>query len=564
MRTEIGSPVARRKRKTKKLRSLSADEFARRLKATVSEADKRFAFLIGAGCSVSSGVPDAAALVRDHWLPRLRDFRGQQHRDLEEWAAEEIPGYDRQNPAASYGEVMEKLFLQPEERQREVEYLCDGRFPGFGYAVLARLVTLPDGCFNAVLTTNFDDLIADALYLFTEARPLVIHHESLASFIRPTRTRPLVVKLHGDHRLSPRNTAQETGTLKEEIENQVRALIQDRGLIFVGYGGNDQGIRRMIEALPAEALPLGVFWASGQEPQGILRTWLEARDAIWVEQRDFDELMLLVRNVFDLPHPDRKRLEAVFERYADTYKTVSSRVASLPDTAPDAPKLKEAVKRTDETFPDIYAVDVMANRVVKSDPERADAIYTKGVEQFPDSAILHTSHAIFLEDILKDYGRAEKSYNLAIKADREYAFALIRYAMFLQRVSENYDLAEEYFHRALAADPGSYYAPDRYASFLIMVRGDVERAKEYHERAVEAGPNDGYILGNYAMFLEDNDIDADGAENYYIRAISELPDHPYILSRYSKYLARVRKDSERAKQYERRAQEARTKRNKAD
>ena len=107
--------------------------------------------------------------------------------------------------------MIQQLFFSPRGLgKREIERLCDGRFPAFGYAVLASLMAMDGGRFNIVLTTNFDDLVADALYLFTAARPLVIHHESLANFIRPTRTRPLVVKLHGDHRLSPQNTFEET------------------------------------------------------------------------------------------------------------------------------------------------------------------------------------------------------------------------------------------------------------------------------------------------------------------------------------------------------------------
>lgn len=191
------------------VRSIGLEEFVRRLRADTN-AEKHFALFLGAGCSVTSGIPSAGSLVRDRWIPRLRDYQAPHRSDLDNWATEVIQGYDKTNPALSYGELIDRLFLTPEDRQREIEDLCDGRTPSFGYAVLAQLIAQPGGRFNVVLTTNFDDLIADALYLYTEARPLVIYHESLAAFIRPTRTRPLVVKLHGDHRLSPRNTALET------------------------------------------------------------------------------------------------------------------------------------------------------------------------------------------------------------------------------------------------------------------------------------------------------------------------------------------------------------------
>ena len=247
------------------LRTISADEFAKRLRRTTEEQDKRFAFFVGAGCSISSDIPAAAQLVKNEWLPQLFALRAGPAEELEMWVKLQFPDYSSHDASTLYGAVMKELFLQPEDRQREIERLCEGKFPGFGYGCLANLMTIEGGLFNVVLTTNFDDLLSDALYLFTDARPLVIHHDSLAPFIRTTRTRPLIVKLHGDHRLSPRNTAQETQKLMEDIENRVRLLLHDRGLVFVGYGGNDQGIRELLEGLPPEALPLGVYWVSGHD-----------------------------------------------------------------------------------------------------------------------------------------------------------------------------------------------------------------------------------------------------------------------------------------------------------
>src|SRR5687767_3914955 len=177
------------------LYKMNAGEFARRLRADSEMPDKRFAFFLGAGCSISSGIPGASSLVKDYWLPRLREFKAPDQNDVDQWIKEDFPDYDPNNPSGSYGPVLERLFLNAEDRQREIERLCDGKFPGFGYAVLATLIAKYGGSFNVVITANFDDLVSDALYLFTRARPLVIGHESLAGYIRPTRTRPLVVKI---------------------------------------------------------------------------------------------------------------------------------------------------------------------------------------------------------------------------------------------------------------------------------------------------------------------------------------------------------------------------------
>lgn len=409
------------------LRKMKAAEFARRLKSLVQEQDKHFAFFIGAGCSVSSGIPAAGPLVRDQWLARLRDFRAPRRRDLEAWAVEGL-GYDPEMPSASYGKVIEELFLESEDRQREIERLCEGRFPGFGYAVLAGLIAQEGGRFNVVLTTNFDDMVPDALYLFTEARPLVVPHEALAAYIRPTRTRPLVVKVHGDHHLSPYNTEDETEKVSPQLERAIGNLLHDRGLIFMGYGGADEGIRRMLESLPSTALPLGVFWVGQSEPEGVLRPWLEKRNAHWIEKGDFDEMMLLVRDAFGLPAPDRQRFDDVFNNYFETYGALSKNVEALPESTPEVAALKSAVKSTDKTFTDWRAVELEARRVKETDPDAADAIYAEGIRRFPDSAPLKGNYAIFLEVTRKDYDRAEKYYEKAVEADSNDADYLGNYA----------------------------------------------------------------------------------------------------------------------------------------
>jgi len=535
------------------LRKITADEFARRLRDTSRESDKRFAFFLGAGCSVTSGIPAAGGLVRDHWLPRLRGYRAPHRHDHDEWAREEFPEFDRASPGASYGAVMERLFLHAEDRQREIERLCEGRFPGFGYATLASLMAMEGGAFNVALTTNFDDLVADALYLFTKARPLIIHHESLASFIRPTRTRPLVVKLHGDNRLTPQNTSEETERLQAGIEKQVRPLLGDRGIVFIGYGGNDQGIARMLEKLSPEALPLGVYWVSGQEPVCRLREWLESRDAIWVEKGDFDEFMLLVRDAFDLPHPERKRFEDVFERYTSTYKELSGRITALPDAAPDAPALKEAVKRTDQSFPNWRAVSLEAMRLEKDDPDQADAIYRRGLSQFPSSVQLLGDYAVFLTDIRKDHDGAEERFWRALALDPEHANNLGNYALFLKNIRKDYDGAEEHYQRALAVDPENVNILGNYAAFVEMIRKDYDGAEERYRRALALNPEHVNHLGNYASFLWTARKDYDGAEGHYRHALAVDPEIANFLGQYANFLRTVRKDYDGAEEHYRRA-----------
>src|SRR5438105_7064907 len=113
------------------MRRIPAGEFVRSLKDTTDRRNQRFALFLGAGCSVSSGIPAAGKLVLNRWLPRLRSLRAPNEPDLIGWARTAFPGFDPERPALVYGEVMGQLLSNDEARQREIEALCDGRDPAF-------------------------------------------------------------------------------------------------------------------------------------------------------------------------------------------------------------------------------------------------------------------------------------------------------------------------------------------------------------------------------------------------------------------------------------------------
>ncbi len=383
----------------------------RRLRAytTGDSAEAQYALFIGAGCSVSSGVPGAAALVRERWIPMLRDVSAPEEGDALGWAKREL-GIDTDKlPPGAYGRIMTELLPYPALRQAEVEALCGAGRPGFGYATLAQLMAETSGRFNVVLTTNFDDLVADALYLFTGVHPLLIHHGALSPFIRATRTRPLVVKLHGHHQFSALNTEEETQRIEPGLAADVRSLLHDRGLVFMGYSGSDDGIREILAGLPPEALPYGVFWVSGVEPIGPIRPWLEERGAFWVKHQGFDELMVHVRDVFGLPMPDTKRVEEVFQAVQQNYLSLSEQIRARAGIGPEEAALKDAADRVDRTVRDGAVYDLRARRFKPSDSERAKSAYRDGLAVLPDSVPLHGNFANYLKD-LNELDEAEKHY----------------------------------------------------------------------------------------------------------------------------------------------------------
>ena len=396
------------------------------------------------------------------------------------------PGYKGSNPAASYGYLIDELFVTPDDRQREIQSLCDGPSPAFGYAVLAQLVARTNARFNIVLTTNFDDLVADALYLFTDSRPLVIQHESLAAFIRPTRIRPLIVKLHGDHRLAPRNTLLETAALAAEIARHTAMVLNDRDLVFMGYGGNDKGIQRLLSELPHDALPFGAYWVHPQEPAGAVREWLVGRNGVWVKSGWFDEVMLLARNTFDLPHPEPNRFTRIFGDYRNAFQKLSSAIEVRPATDAGTAALKEAVQATERSFPDFWKAVSEALRLEKTDRTEAEQVYVAGIAQFPQAAPLLGNYALFLEQTPGRRDEAEAVYQHAIEADPKDANNLGNYADFLHKTPGRVVEAEPFYRRALDADPTHAFSLRRYADLLQEVRKDTAAAEVLRARAAAA------------------------------------------------------------------------------
>ena len=486
--------------KEERLQRISAVEFVNRIKEDCSVPDKSYALFIGAGCSVSSGIPDAASLVKE-WVEKLYDLSNESEISFDDWIKKEFPGFNSKNATSYYGTLMKRRFHSQGDRQAEIERICSNKFPGFGYAVLSDLILNKNEKFNIVLTTNFDDLIDDSLYIYQGVRPLVISHESLASFIRPTRTRPLIVKLHGDYHLSPLNIPEEVKSIKEEYISQTKTLILDRGLIFIGYGGNDVGIKDMLENLPSNAIPFPIYWISQKEPDCILKEFLNKKNAIRVENADFDKLMVLVKDIFAIEHPNQNLWQEVFKKYFDVYNKLSDEIRTSTVKNEKENALKDAIERSDEDLPGPYQILLRAIREEKSDPHKADKTYLNGIAKYNNSIPLLGNYANFLKNIRKDYDRAEEYYQKALEADPQQAINLGNYAIFLADNRKDYDRAEEYYQKALEADPQNANNLGNYANFLKNIRKDYDRAEGYYQKALEADPQHANNLGNYAGFL---------------------------------------------------------------
>ena len=116
------------------------------------------------------------------------------------------------------------------------------------------------------------------------------------------------------------------------------------------------------------------------------------------------------------------------------------------------------------------------------DPEKREQIYRTGLIQFPDSAPLIGTLAVFLTDIRKSHEEAERLFHRALEFDTTNAYIMGNFASFLTNTRKNYEEAERLYRRALELDPSIVDNIANFASFLI-IRNRIDEAKQQLERA---------------------------------------------------------------------------------
>ncbi len=135
--------------------------------------DRPFCWVLGSGASIQSGIPSGSSLV-DQWLRELHKLEDFDRIPIEQWVTAEtlgIPGFEYSRAASFYPWIYQRRFRDYKEQGYAfLEKTMDHAEPSFGYSVLAQIMaTTPH---KVAVTTNFDNLIADALSIYTRTFPL--------------------------------------------------------------------------------------------------------------------------------------------------------------------------------------------------------------------------------------------------------------------------------------------------------------------------------------------------------------------------------------------------------
>lgn len=347
-----------------------------RFVSTRTDLNPNYTLLIGAGCSVTSGIRSASTLA-NLWRKELYEtFAGKGaiptasiDEQQEFLKAHQGSWYDQ---AREYSSLFEKRYDLQRQRRMFVETEVAGKVPSIGYAYLTALVE--QNYFNTIFTTNFDDLVNEAFYVYSEQRPIVCAHDSSINSVTVTSKRPKVIKLHGDYLFDDlKSTARETESLEQNMKAKFAEFSKDYGLIVVGYSGGDRSIMDVLSTLLKndEYLKNGIYWCirNHSDVPEELRKLMWRERVYFVEIDGFDELFAELYSRFNngdvLP---RSALSGTC-RPADTAARLLANEKLFPSTSEVLRKARERLERQSKRT-------TLVNLIVRPEQDSSDKAFS--------------------------------------------------------------------------------------------------------------------------------------------------------------------------------------------
>lgn len=398
--------------------------------------------------------------------------------------------------------------------------------PSLGHHVLAKI--LAGEMHNLAITTNFDSLIEDALFIYTNKHPLVVGHESLTEFINLNIRRPIVAKIHRSLYFHPFNRQQETDGLAAGWQETLRNAFMVYTPVVVGYSGGDRSLMRFLQD---DSIKMnGLYWCywDQEKPSKEIMELVKKKNGCLVPIESFDQMMFMIARQLGYESPEeemQKVTQARIERYNEQYDGFAKRIrekAELENSSHgtinetvqaldnfNLTQLEEADRKVVEnpSFESYYNRGRINTRLMRYAEAIAD--YTKSIELRPDSvhsynnrghiyskmqeyekSILDCTRAIELQPTnyhaynnrgctyyyMQEYEKAIKDFEKAIELKADFANPYKHLGTVYYEQKE-YQKALEYLNQAIE------YRPDYKEAFEL--RAEVYRALNFPKKADE-------------------------------------------------------------------------------
>lgn len=336
-----------------------------------NEHDTRYCFVLGSGASISSGIRSGASLVND-WLRWLHQqcCPEEPEAKLQAWTEKEFKkwtGFTWERRFEFYGRIYSERFQDNANGQEWLRRTMAAASPSFGYIVLSQVLATTKH--NVVITTNFDNLVQEALNLIGQPRSFIAHSPAEAAFIGQNASKPRILKIHGDIDRETYNRENLIEALEPAWHDALRQVFDLYTPIFIGYGGCDPGLMQFLnehyrlndnrrrplwtyrvdsKSLKAPLSPS--LCPPGHPDTAFVQTFFDKHKAFWVPTPGFDELMLLLSPALKDKH-DAAAVRAAAETTAQALeksRTDACRTARSHDGAHWCPQLDVLTKAAEK------------------------------------------------------------------------------------------------------------------------------------------------------------------------------------------------------------------------
>jgi hypothetical protein len=325
---------------------ISVDAFVR---SVAVNRGRPVCFLLGAGSSISSGMPSAQRCIwewkRDIFVtqnPLLRESVGElslpgTRQRIQRWL-DQHGIYPAAGSPEEYSFYARECYPTGGDRRRFFQSFVAQAKPHTGYRLLPLLAIA--GIIRTVWTTNFDGLIGRACSA-ANVVCVEVGIDSVHRLARPHAAGELrVVSMHGDYRYDElKNTTDELKNQELDLRSELLHELLDYDLIVVGYSGRDKSLMSVLNQAYGERGSCRLFWCGlGEDiPEPVEALLANAgavkRDAFYVPSEGFDDLIsrLALRQLEGALLAETKKLLASTTELSNRPKAFVA--STLPATA---------------------------------------------------------------------------------------------------------------------------------------------------------------------------------------------------------------------------------------
>lgn len=515
-----------------KSKILSAKSLSRLIKESTEIGEQRFCFILGSGASVESGIPSGSTLEMQ-WMDCLMGRQGDRGMPaMDEDETRRLAGdlYEEKEIEHEFSEIEAawqsakkegraisseyyfdiyrlRFHANPRKGYSYLEKIMERCDPSLGYHTLAKLLT-ENNQNNLVITTNFDSLVEDALFLYTDKKPLVVSHESLVDYMDANIQRPIVAKVHRGLMYAPFNSPETTNELKGEWQTALNHALNTYTPIVIGYAGGDHSLMSFLEDDRTE-MRKGVYWCYcgkpelSDLPEEKIQRFVEKRNGYFVAIDGFDALMVEIGKALyeDAIRPGltEEHLKKMYEKRVQQYNQQWETLNEKPEIQEALQEMNQAEQREEEQREKEQALTswdyIRRGNRARDEGRQQDAMgeYLRATEVDPENAATYIGVGIINSD-LGHLEEALKNYSKAIELDPNYALAYYNRGVVYKKLGQLENAFEDY-NKAIELDP-DYALAYNNRGLLYKKLGHPEEALKDYNKAIELDPEYAYAYNN--------------------------------------------------------------------